>query len=106
MAAGVHIETDCSVTQPYRDRQADGVRASGRAEAAEACHRHSGASCAQAWAITMQFPGREFYTSTTWPPADALLYGVLGTCARLRAGLGQVLTSRTVFSYREPAKIG
>jgi hypothetical protein len=43
---------------------------------------------------------------TCWPPADALLYGVLETCARPRADLRQVLTSRTVFSYREPAKIG
>ena len=61
------------------------------------------------WAITMQFPGRGFYTHTSaprWPPADALLYGVLETYARSRADLGQILTSRTVFSYREPAKIG
>jgi hypothetical protein len=43
---------------------------------------------------------------TCWPPADALLYGVLETCARPRADLRQVLSSRTVFSSREPAKIG
>ena len=57
----------------------------------------------------MQFPGRGFYTHTSaprWPPADALLYGVLETYARSRADMGQVSTSRTVFSYREPAKIG
>ena len=57
----------------------------------------------------MQFPGRGFCTHTSaprWPLADALLYGVLETYARSRADLGQILTSRTVFSYREPAKIG
>ena len=35
-----------------------------------------------------------------------LLHDVLETCARSRADLGQVLASRTVFSYREPAEIG
>jgi|EP01046_Picozoa_sp_COSAG06_P065663 hypothetical protein len=67
------------------------------------------AACGRGRAITMQFPGRGFYTHTSaprWPPADALLYDVLETCARSRADLGQILTSRTVFSYREPAKIG
>ena len=60
-------------------------------------------------AITMQFPGRGFCTHTSaprWPAADALLYAVLETYARSRADMGQVSTSRTVFSYREPAKIG
>ena len=51
----------------------------------------------------MQFPGREFCTCT---PAYVLLYGVLETCARSCADLGQILTSRTVFAHREPAKIG
>ena len=57
----------------------------------------------------MQFWGRGFYTHTSaprWPPADALLYDMLETYARSRADLGQILTSRAVFSYREPAKIG
>jgi hypothetical protein len=43
---------------------------------------------------------------TCRPRADALLHGVLETCARSRADLGQVLASRTVFSYREPAETG
>ena len=41
-----------------------------------------------------------------WAPTDALLHGVLETCARSRAGLGQILAPRTVFSHREPSKIG
>jgi hypothetical protein len=41
-----------------------------------------------------------------WGPADALLHGVQETCARSRAGLGQILAPRTVFSHREPFKIG
>ena len=41
-----------------------------------------------------------------WGPTDALLHGVQETCARSRAGLGQILAPRTVFSHREPSKIG
>ena len=39
-----------------------------------------------------------------WGSADALLYGVLETCARPRADLRQISTSWSVFSYRGPAK--
>ena len=60
-------------------------------------------------AITMQFLGRRSYIHACgrrWGSADALLYGVLETCARSRANLRQILTSWSVFSYRPPAKIG
>ena len=61
------------------------------------------------WATTMQFLGRRSYIlacGRRWGSADALLYGVLETCARSRANLRQILTSWSVFSYRGPAKIG
>jgi hypothetical protein len=50
-------------------------------------------------------------SSAHTPPAEMdphrrLLHGVLETCARSRAGLGQILAPRTVFSHREPSKIG
>ena len=55
----------------------------------------------------MQFLGRRSYIHACerrWGSADALLYGVLETCARSRANLRQILTSWSVFSYRAPAK--
>jgi hypothetical protein len=57
----------------------------------------------------MKFLGRGSYIHACgrrWGSADALLYGVLETCARSRTNLRQILTSWSVFSYRAPAKIG